>query len=225
MQTFIWPQGAIQFPDADTLRHSSDTVVAVGGDLSVEQLTEAYRLGIFPFYESPPILWWSPARRAVIFSDRLHVSGSLKRILAKSVFDVTFDQDFDAVITGCAQRPETWITEGMKRAYLALHHEGLAHSVEVWHEGELAGGLYGVALGRIFFAESMFTKVANASKVAMVALAGRLQAWGFPFFDCQFQTDHLRRMGAVELSRATFMDYLTYTNQCTMDMKWRANHD
>lgn len=228
MKKLTWPYETMQFPDPNSIPEKFGGLVAAGGDLSTDRLKSAYRLGIFPFYEDlkkTPILWWSPATRAVIFSDKLHISRSLKRILAKGFFSVTFDQAFDAVITGCAQRPETWITAEMKQAYLNLHHEGLAHSVEVWHEGHLAGGLYGVALGRIFFAESMFKKVSNASKVAMACLAKHLRAWGFSFFDCQFQTDHLRSMGAIELPRVTFLNYLkTYVDQEVSGLNWHSAH-
>ncbi|NDY42560.1 leucyl/phenylalanyl-tRNA--protein transferase [Dissulfurirhabdus thermomarina] len=200
------------FPSPDWAR--DDGLLAVGGDLSLPRLVAAYRQGIFPWYNpGEPILWWSPDPRLVLFPGKLHVSRRLKRILRRREFDVTFDHTFGQVIGMCAEvrrsRGEgTWLTEEMISAYTALHRRGIAHSVEVWREGRLAGGLYGVALGRIFFGESMFSLVSNASKVAFTALARQLEQWRFFLLDCQVATPHLRQFGTEEIPRALFCAYL-----------------
>ncbi len=192
----------------------SNGLLAVGGDLSVERLISAYRNGIFPWYmEGEPILWWSPDPRLVLFPKRLHVSRRLKRILKKGAFHVTWDTAFRAVITECARcrlerGTKTWIDQNMIDAYCRLHERGLAHSVEVWREGVLCGGLYGVALGRCFFGESMFSRVSDASKVALVSLVDRLLQWSFSMIDCQTPTAHLVRMGAEHLPRSLFLELL-----------------
>ena len=190
-------------------------MLAVGGDLRVERLLEAYRHGIFPWYnDDQPILWWSPDPRAVIFPHKLHVSRSLKRTIRLGGFTVTLDTRFREVMHGCAgprpQYPEggTWITAEMVKAYVQLHELGYAHSVETWQEGRLVGGLYGVALGRIFFGESMFTRVPDASKVALVSLVRQLQTWGFRIFDCQQPSRHIKTLGAEDIPRSEFLDHL-----------------
>jgi leucyl/phenylalanyl-tRNA--protein transferase len=183
-------------------------LVAVGGDLRPELLLEAYRSGVFPWYsEETPVLWWSPDPRAIFELDGLHVPRRLARTLRSGRFSVTFDRDFDGVVRGCADRPGqgTWITPEMIRAYTELHRLGWAHSVEAWHAGELAGGLYGVAVGGLFAGESMFTRVRDASKVALVRLAEHLRRRGFELFDIQFCTEHTSRLGAVEIPRAEYL--------------------
>jgi len=194
---------------------SPEGLLAVGGDLRVERLLEAYRHGIFPWYnDDQPILWWSPDPRAVIFPHKLHVSRSLKRTIRLGGFTVTLDTRFRDVMHGCAgprpQYPEggTWITAEMVKAYVKLHELGYAHSVETWQEGRLVGGLYGVALGRIFFGESMFTRVPDASKVALVSLVRQLQTWGFRIFDCQQPSRHIKTLGAEDIPRSEFLDHL-----------------
>ncbi len=194
---------------------SPEGLLAVGGDLRVERLLEAYRHGIFPWYnDDQPILWWSPDPRAVIFPHKLHVSRSLKRTIRLGGFTVTLDTRFRDVMHGCAgprpQYPEggTWITAEMVKAYVQLHELGYAHSVETWQEGRLVGGLYGVALGRIFFGESMFTRVPDASKVALVSLVRQLQTWGFRIFDCQQPSRHIKTLGAEDIPRSEFLDHL-----------------
>ena len=194
---------------------SPEGLLAVGGDLRPERLLEAYRHGIFPWYsEDQPILWWSPDPRAVLFPENLHISRSLKRSLRLSGFTVTLDRCFREVMQQCAgprpQHPDggTWITNEMLAAYTRLHELGYAHSVETWKEGRLVGGLYGVALGGAFFAESMFTKVADASKVALVALVRQLHAWGFRLMDCQQSSPHVLALGAENISRRKFLDHL-----------------
>jgi leucyl/phenylalanyl-tRNA--protein transferase len=191
-----------------------DGLLAVGGDLSPERLLLAYRMGIFPWYgEQTPILWWSPHPRLVLFPDELKVSRSLQRVIRKSIFQVTVDSAFPDVIAECAQvrpgnREGTWIVPEMTAAYCRLHELGYAHSVETWRQRELVGGLYGVALGRVFYGESMFTKRSDASKVALVHLVERLRSWHFEMIDCQMTTPHLLRLGAREIPRPEFLKRL-----------------
>lgn len=186
----------------------ADGLVGVGGDLGPRRLLEAYRRGIFPWYDAEtPILWWSPDPRAIFELDGLHVSRRLARTVRSGKFEVTVDRDFAGVIRGCADRPEAgvWITPEMIEAYERLHRLGHAHSVEVWHEGQLAGGLYGVAVGSLFAGESMFTRVRDASKVALVHLMGRLRERGYQLFDVQFLNDHTASLGAVEIPRREYL--------------------
>ncbi len=204
----------LRFPPVD--QASPEGLLAIGGDLRPERLLEAYRHGIFPWYnDDQPILWWSPDPRAVLFPEKLHVSRSLKRSLRQNVFTVTLDTNFRNVMEQCAgprpQYPEggTWITGEMLDAYTRLHDLGHAHSVETWQDGHLIGGLYGVAIGGAFFAESMFTKVDDASKVALVRLVQQLQAWNFRLIDCQQSSSHVMRFGAEEIARSDFVKYLT----------------
>jgi len=191
-----------------------DGLLAVGGDLSVERLLLAYRRGIFPWYdEGLPILWWSPDPRFVLFPDRLRISHSMRQLLNRGSFRATFDRDFRTVMSSCAKarrtgEPGTWITGEMLDAYGRLHAAGYAHSVEVWQGDTLAGGLYGVSMGRCFFGESMFTRVSNASKFALVALVRSLAPLGFSLIDCQVPTEHLRSLGGEEISRAVFQQKL-----------------
>jgi leucyl/phenylalanyl-tRNA---protein transferase len=185
-------------------------LVAVGGDLRPETLLTAYRRGVFPWYEEGlPVCWWSPDPRAVLPTDGLHVSRRLARTLRAGRFAVTVNRDFAGVIRGCADRAEgTWITHDMIAAYERLHDLGHAHSVEAWRDGLLAGGVYGVAIGGFFSAESMFHRVTDASKVALVALVDRLRAQGFALLDVQMLTEHTVRFGAVEVARAVYLEKL-----------------
>ncbi len=190
-----------------------DGLLAVGGDLSVERLLVAYSHGIFPWYsEGDPLLWWSPDPRMVLVPGEFYCSRRLSRTMRQKIFEVTFDQDFTAVIKGCAApRPGhegTWIVPEMQEAYIRLHEEGWAHSVECWQGDRLVGGLYGVSLGGFFFGESMFSTVANSSKVALASLAGRLEAWGFDLIDCQMRSGHLETLGAREISGHDFSQRL-----------------
>ena len=191
-----------------------DGLLAVGGDLSVQRLLLAYRMGLFPWYDKDmPILWWSPDPRLMLKPKDLCVSKRLERTIKQGPFKITLDQAFEDVIRACAQikRPHqngTWIVDEMVDAYCCLHREGYAHSVESWQDGELVGGLYGVALGRAFFGESMFTRVSDASKVAFVHLTRFLESWNFSLIDCQVTTRHLSSFGARELSRAEFLKLL-----------------
>jgi leucyl/phenylalanyl-tRNA--protein transferase len=192
-------------------------LVGIGGDLSPGRLLEAYCRGIFPWFdEETPILWWSPDPRAIFELDGLHVSRRLARTLRSGKFSVTFNRDFPGVIRGCADRPGqgVWITADMIAAYTRLHKLGHAHSVEVWHEGKLAGGLYGVAVGGLFAGESMFTRVRDASKVALAHLMDRLRQRGFQLFDVQFLNDHTARLGAVEIPRREYLARLRRALRC-----------
>ncbi len=191
-----------------------DGLLAVGGDLSAERLLLAYRLGIFPWYsEESPILWWSPNPRLILLPEELKLSRSLQRVLRRGLFEVTFDRAFLEVITQCGQVRRksgegTWIVPEMVDAYFRLHRLGYAHSVESWHEGELVGGLYGVAMGRAFFGESMFARVTDASKVAFVHLVELLRSLSFELIDCQVTTKHLQQFGAREIPRVQFLSRL-----------------
>jgi leucyl/phenylalanyl-tRNA--protein transferase len=186
-------------------------LVAVGGDLSPDRLLNSYRHGIFPWYdETTPILWWSPDPRAIFELHDFHVSRRLARTVRSGRFQLTVNQAFAAVIRACADRPDvgTWITAEMVEAYERLHALGFAHSVEAWRGGELAGGIYGVAIGGFFAGESMFARQRDGSKVALVALFERLRERGFTLFDTQFLTDHTRRLGAIEIPRRDYLHRL-----------------
>ncbi len=205
---FLEPDAGFEFPPLETA--TPEGLLAVGGDLRPERLLAAYRRGIFPWYSAgQPILWWSPDPRAVLLPEELHVARSLRKTLHAGKFRVTFDTRFRDVMLACAEPRATgggtWITPDMVEAYCALHARGVAHSVEAWREGELAGGLYGVALGGAFFGESMFAHVPDASKVAFVRLVPQLARWGFTLVDCQQYTEHLARFGAREIPRAEFV--------------------
>ena len=202
-----------KFPDVALALRNPDGLLAVGGNLSPTLLITAYSHGIFPWYnEGQPILWWSPDPRTVLFPERLQVSHSLHKCLAKNIYTVTLDKAFEEVVTACAapRKDEggTWITEDMKHAYCHLHTLGIAHSVECWYEGKLMGGMYGVALGRVFFGESMFSRRANASKVALVHLLQWLKDWGYALLDCQVHSEHLARFGAEAIPRNEFIKLL-----------------
>lgn len=203
----------LRFPPVELA--SPEGLLAVGGDLRAERLLEAYRHGIFPWYNpDQPILWWSPDPRAVLFPSNLRVSRSLGKTLRRKKFEVTLDKNFRDVIWQCAQpRAQhpghgTWITPEMIEAYCVLHERGLAHSVEAWMDGKLVGGLYGVALGGAFFGESMFSRETDASKTAFVHLVRQLELWGFVLVDCQLPSEHLSSLGAQEIRRHDFMDRL-----------------
>ncbi|SHG13676.1 leucyl/phenylalanyl-tRNA--protein transferase [Salegentibacter echinorum] len=195
---------------------NEDGLLAIGGDLSVERLIYAYKHGIFPWYDaSQPVLWWSPDPRMVLFPENLKVSKSMKQVLRKDEFEVTFNKDFPAVIEACAQikregQDDTWITPGMIKQYTKLHDLDYAHSVEVWQNKELVGGLYGIYLKdkQVFCGESMFARVSNASKVGFIKLVEKLRAQGVKLIDCQVYTKHLESLGAEEISRNKFLEYL-----------------
>jgi leucyl/phenylalanyl-tRNA---protein transferase len=208
--TIPWLDRDDPFPPAEQALVDPNGLLAAGADLSPERLVDAYAQGIFPWFnEGDPVLWWSPDPRMVLFVSELHVSRSLRRIVQSGTFTVTMDRAFAEVVAGCAapraDHDGTWITDEMTDAYLRLFDMGIAHSVEVWRGGELAGGLYGVALGRMFYGESMFSRASNASKVALVRLVRQLQQWDFELIDCQMSTTHLASLGAREIARADFV--------------------
>lgn len=198
----------LQFPDPRGA--NAQGLVAIGGDLSMERLLLAYRSGIFPWTVSP-ISWWSPDPRAILELDQLHVPESLQKILRKNVFEITIDQAFQQVIENCAQAPgrtETWITDEFIKAYTQLHEHGHAHSLECWQNGELVGGIYGVAIGGLFAGESMFHRVSNASKVALYYLVKHLQGRRFALLDIQMLTPVTKQMGGITLPRAQYLERL-----------------
>jgi leucyl/phenylalanyl-tRNA--protein transferase len=201
------------FPPTSLALGDPNGLLAVGGDLAPERLLAAYRQGIFPWYsEEQPILWWTPNPRSVLFPEELKVSRSLRKVVRKGHFEVRFDTAFPTVIQACAEpRTDgmgTWITNEMIEAYSYLHVRGFAHSAECWIDNTLVGGLYGVAIGRMFFGESMFTRRTDASKVAFVHLVSQLRAWGFGLIDCQVATAHLTSLGARSITRAKFESHI-----------------
>lgn len=202
-----------------------DGLLAAGGDLSPERLILAYSMGIFPWFSGERILWWSPDPRYVILPEQIRISRSMKQVLNRRIFTITYDTAFPEIIQGCRKpvpgREETWITDSMVQAYTALHEAGLAHSVEAWQNGRLAGGLYGVSLGGIFYGESMFTEISNASKACLITLCLKLRDMNFDCLDCQFHTEHLESMGGTSMSRDAFTDLLSRSlEKETITGKW-----
>ena len=201
------------FPDP--VQADDEGLVAVGGDLSIERLLLAYRSGIFPwFIHDDLVYWFSPNPRCILIPEEIKISKSMRQILNQKQFEITFNKAFEAVMRGCAtakrsHQESTWITEDFIEAYVALHKNGYGHSVEVWQQGELVGGLYGVALGKVFFGESMFSLVPNASKAALISLAEKLNAEGFHFIECQLYTPHLGSLGAKAVSRKEYLKMLS----------------
>lgn len=205
--------GATNFPPTAQALTDPNGLLAVGGDLSVAQLLAAYQRGIFPWFDhTQPVLWWSPSPRLVLNPDQLHISKSMRKLLRRAPYRVTTDTVFSQVIAACSEpRPGqdgTWITRQIQAAYTALHRLGYAHSIEVWQDNTLVGGLYGVALGRVFFGESMFSRADNASKYGFITLVTALKAMGFGLIDCQVRTPHLVSLGAEEISRDEFEQLL-----------------
>ncbi|MEZ5578794.1 MAG: leucyl/phenylalanyl-tRNA--protein transferase [Candidatus Competibacteraceae bacterium] len=219
------------FPHPDRALTEPDGLLAAGGNLTPRRLLRAYRMGIFPWYSADqPILWWSPDPRLVLLPECLKVSRSLRKTLRKGLFAITADTAFEQVVAACAGprqgEPGTWITSEMFRAYCRLHRLGHAHSIETWQQGELVGGLYGVSLGRVFYGESMFSWISDASKIALVALAAQLQRWEFAVIDCQVTTAHLLSMGAVDSPRSSFLQLLEcYCPQPGQPGPWRLDAD
>ena len=204
-----WLGTDLAFPPVESALAEPNGLLAVGGDLSPRRLLAAYRRGIFPWYsEGDPILWWCPDPRMVLVPGELRVTRSLAKTLRNKTYQVRFDTAFDDVMRGCAaprpDQPGTWITAEMRAAYGRLHELGYAHWVETWIDGRLAGGLYGVAIGRVFFGESMFTRVRDASKIAFVHLVRRLEREDYRLIDCQMHTEHLASLGAREIPRREF---------------------
>lgn len=220
------PQQPELFPPSEWALDEPNGLLAVGGDLSVSRLLAAYRRGLFPWYNpGEPILWWSPDPRAVLFPDELKISRSLRKTLRKGVFEVRLDTAFEQVIQACAApRGEdrgTWLDESMQAAYIQLHEEGYAHSAEAWFKGELVGGLYGVAIGKIFFGESMFSRQSDASKVAFIHFVHTLKAMDFQLVDCQVSSAHLSSLGARDIPRDEFISYLDrYCHPCQPGTSW-----
>ena len=218
-----------RFPDVSLALDDPNGLLAIGGDLSPPRLLAAYRHGIFPWFNpGEPILWWSPNPRAVLYPDKIKISRSLRKTLRKNIFTLTTDLAFDDVMRAC-QAPRitqqgTWITSEMRIAYGRMHELGYAHSVECWKDNELAGGLYGMALGRVFYGESMFSRVTDGSKVALVHLTDKLKEWGYQLIDCQVQSDHLTRLGAEDIPRQQFCALLDqWCEQPAADNAWRAH--
>jgi leucyl/phenylalanyl-tRNA--protein transferase len=219
------------FPPVRRALREPNGLLAAGANLSPERLLDAYSLGIFPWFgEEDPVLWWSPDPRMVLYATELHVSRSLRKTIRSGRLTVTMDVCFRQVMEGCAEpRPGqdgTWITEEMVDAYSQLFDLGYAHSVETWMADRLVGGVYGVALGRMFFGESMFSRVTDASKVALVALVRQLDRWGFPCVDCQMSTRHLASLGAREIPRAEFLQQVhRLVRGAQVPSPWRFDDD
>ena len=206
---------ATNFPDIDEALIQPDGLIASGGDLSITRLLDAYSHGIFPWFnKGQPIMWWSPDPRCILEPSELKVSRSLAKVLRKDQFNVTFNTAFIDVVNGCASarngNSDTWITHEIKLAYLDLFKRGYAHSVECWHGEDLVGGLYGIAMGKVFFGESMFSRVSNSSKIALVILARNLQNMNFKIIDCQVYSRHLQMLGAKTIQRSLFSKVLEY---------------
>jgi len=204
-----WLEPSGDFPPVERALERPNGLLAAGGDLSPERLLHAYRLGIFPWFSAgEPILWWSPDPRTVLVPSELKIARSMAKTLRKGAFEVRADSAFERVIQACSEprrgQRGTWITAAMQAAYIRLHRLGVAHSVETWRGDELVGGLYGVALGRVFFGESMFSRATDASKVALVRLVLQLESWGFELIDCQMHTPLLASFGARDMARAQF---------------------
>jgi leucyl/phenylalanyl-tRNA--protein transferase len=202
------------FPPTIEALTNPNGLLAWGGDLRPERLLAAYKLGIFPWYsEGEPILWWSPAPRCVVFPADIHLSRRTRRRYNSSKLRISADAAFDEVVESCAQtrsgQPGTWITQDIKHSFSQLHEMGYAHSVEVWSNDVLTGGIYGLAIGNVFFGESMFSRETDASKVALIALCRQLVAWNFELVDCQVANPHLLSLGAVEIERSRFEALLT----------------
>lgn len=201
------------FPPAHLAMRDPNGLLAIGGDLSVARLIRAYSSGIFPWYNpDEPILWWSPDPRAVLIPEDIHISRSLEKSIRRGDYALSMDTQFSEVLAQCsgprARSRGTWLGLEMREAYDQLHAHGYAHSIEVWRRGELIGGLYGVALGRVFFGESMFSRASDASKLALYWLSRQLIAWGFGLIDCQVGSTHLKSLGAVDVSRERFLNLL-----------------
>jgi leucyl/phenylalanyl-tRNA--protein transferase len=226
-----WLHPGEPFPPLTEALADPNGLLAAGGDLSEASLVDAYKQGIFPWFSTgQPILWWSPDPRMVLIPTELKITRSLNKVLRKRDYEVRADTAFNEVISACAApratQSGTWISDEMIAAYSGLRARGIAHSVETWIDGELAGGLYGVALGRMFYGESMFTRMSNASKIALVHLVRQLQRWQFGLIDCQMHTSHLASFGAREIPRAGFMRKLQELVNCPHQPgQWNLDRD
>ena len=215
------------FPAPETALAEPDGLLAAGGELNRATLLRAYERGIFPWYSAgQPILWWCPAERSVIMPGEVKISRSLKKTIKRGYFELKFDHNFPAVISACAapraQQAGTWITAEMQHAYIELHRHGDAHSIECYRDEKLVGGLYGIAIGQAFFGESMFSRVNDASKVALVALSDHLQHWGYQLIDCQIHNPHLASMGATQIPRSRFLESLAAViNKPPLEHAWQ----
>jgi leucyl/phenylalanyl-tRNA---protein transferase len=229
MLTLLNPRHPDQeFPPIEAALDDPDGLLAVGGCLTSRRIINAYRHGIFPWYSpGQPILWWSPNPRLVLFPQKIHISRSLRKTLQKQTFSVTIDTAFAKVIAACAatriNAEGTWISLEMQHAFINLHEQGIAHSVETWRDNQLVGGLYGLALGQVFFGESMFHKQTDASKVAFAHLVNLLNTWNYQLIDCQVRTDHLLSLGAEEIPRKQFQKLLeTLANLSPCSTAWQC---
>jgi leucyl/phenylalanyl-tRNA---protein transferase len=217
---------ATDFPPTSHALDDPPGLLAAGGDLSPGRLQSAYRLGIFPWFSpDQPVLWWSPDPRVVITPGKMHISRSLARTIRRARFEIRWDYDFAGTVDACAAPRDgqsgTWITAQMRDAYVALHEIGIAHSMECWSNGELCGGVYGVAMGQVFFGESMFSKQRDASKVALAALSSHLYEWGYVLLDCQIENPHLMSLGARNISRFDFESILQrHVDQAPSSSAW-----
>lgn len=229
-----WLIGNTPFPPVECALRSPNGLLAAGGDLSPPRLLEAYRHGIFPWFNpGEPILWWSPDPRMVLFPGEFKVSRSLAKVLRNKPYEVRADTAFEQVMRSCAAprtrnrtgHPGTWIHEDMIAAYCELHRLGCAHSVEVWMNGNLSGGLYGVSIGHMFYGESMFSNVSNGSKIALAHLARQFERWKFPMIDCQMNTPHLASLGAREIPRSEFIARLQELVHCAPVTNWQFDTD
>lgn len=226
-----WLSGNAPFPPLTAALREPNGLLAAGGDLSPQRLLEAYRQGIFPWFnEDDPLLWWSPDPRMVLFPAELKVSRSLRKALRQRDYEIRTDSAFQSVMRACAaprgNQGGTWISDAMIAAYVELHRRGHGHSVETWVDGELVGGLYGIAMGRMFYGESMFSRRTDASKIAFVHLVRQLQRWGFGMIDCQMKTAHLASLGAREIARADFSRHLAQlTGLPDVSSPWSFDHD
>ncbi len=217
-----WLESKDPFPPVERALKNPNGLLAAGGELSVERLLEAYRRGVCPWYSGgEPVLWWSPDPRMVLYCGELKVPRSLAKSVRNKGYEVRVDTAFAAVLEGCSDRPQTWLGKDMKQAYLRLHRAGYAHSFETWRGEELVGGLYGMAIGRMFYGESMFSRATDASKVALVGLVGELRARKFPLIDCQMHTPLLASLGARDIPRRTFLRELAaLVNYPQPEGKW-----
>ncbi|ABC29166.1 leucyl/phenylalanyl-tRNA--protein transferase [Hahella chejuensis KCTC 2396] len=230
MPALPWLDENLWFPHPDSALKDPNGLLCVGGDLHPARLRLAYENGIFPWFsEDQPILWWSPDPRCIIRHEDLHISRSMRRFLRNSGLTYSFDQHFTLVVQACAAprsySNETWITRDMLQAYSDLHQIGVAHSIEVWRESELVGGLYGLAIGRCFFGESMFSKETNASKAAFITLVRQLHAWGYRLIDCQVPNPHLLSLGACQISRKEFLSILEIEVRADFSHPWKMTID
>ncbi|MGR9072709.1 MAG: leucyl/phenylalanyl-tRNA--protein transferase [Gammaproteobacteria bacterium] len=228
MLTLLDPENPNQpFPPVKKALTEPNGLLAIGGCLSTLRLLNAYREGIFPWFNrGEPLLWWSPNPRLVIFPEKIKIAKSLKKTIKKKIFNLTFDKAFSDVVHACSlprvKEKNTWISPEIEGAYNSLYSQGVAHSVETWHNQKLVGGLYGVAIGRVFFGESMFHLQTDASKIAFVELVKNLDRWGYRLIDCQVRTQHLISLGAEEIPRSRFIRLLQeYCNQTPDSSAWK----